>query len=96
MYMEKNIDQIDSKLVKIHQFVFDFEYGEKNKRQLEAYLKKEKYLRKVKKKIRKLNKYPFVIKAIFTSITPAIPTLVKLGFQFLKTFFNLDIFATIL
>lgn len=95
-YKEKNIKQINSELTKIHKYVFDFEYGEKNKRQFETYVKKEKYLCKVKKKIEKLSQYPFVKKAMFTSFSPFIPTLVKLGVQLLKTFSKLDILAAIL
>ena len=95
-YKEKNIKQINSELIKIHKYICDFEYGEKNSRQFEAYVKKEKYLRKAKKRIEKLSQYPFVKKAIFTSLSPFIPTLVKLGVQFLKAFSKLDIFTAIL
>ena len=95
-YMKTNINDINCELAKIHKYVVNYQYGEKSKNELEVYLHQEKYLSKIKKRIEKLNKYPFVIKAIITSFSPIIPALFKIVFQFLKDSSKLDILTTIL
>lgn len=95
-YKKKNIELIDFELSKIHQYVLNAHFSKKNNRKLEVYLKKEKYLCQIKERIDDLSKFPLIIKAIFTSISPFIPAAIKIAVQLLNTFFNAGILATIL
>lgn len=95
-YKNQKINQLNLELAKIHQYIFCLQCDEKNNRQLDMYLKKERYLSKIKNRVEQLSKYPAITKAIFTSISPFIPTFLKIVFQLLKAFSNFDIFATIL
>ena len=95
-YRKKNIEQINFKLAEIHKYIFNSKFDEESDKKLEIYLKKETYLCQVKEKINKLSKFPLIIKAIFTSTSPLIPLLLKFLFQFLKTFFKLEILDIIL
>lgn len=95
-YKEKHIKQINSELSKIHQYIFVSSLNEMNKEKLELSLKKEQYLWQIKERIEKLSKFPHIVKAIFTSVSPFIPTLLKIIFQLLNTFFKLEKLATIL
>ena len=96
MYKRKHIEDINSQLSEIHRYILSAQDDENSYGKLEAYLKKEEYLIQTKEKIGKINKFPNIIKAIFTSISPIIPTLLHNIFQFLNTFFKLDILENIL
>lgn len=95
-FKKKHIDQINLELSKIHQYICECQINEQTCEKLEIYLKKEEYLWQVEERINKLSKFPLMFKAIFTSVSPLIPALIKVIFQLLKTFFKLDILATIL
>ena len=91
MYKKINIKKINFQLSKIHQYILNDRYEK-----LEIYLKEEEYLIQIKKKIEEINKFPHIVKAIFTSIIPIMPTLMQYVFQFLNTFFKLEILENIL
>lgn len=80
-YKKRNIEKIDSELNAIHQYILNYSYDE-NREKLEAYLKREEYLSQVKSRIDGLSRFPHIIKAIFTSISPIIPSLFKVAFHF--------------
>lgn len=96
IYKRKHIEQINLQLSEIHQYILGSQYGENRYEELEVYLKKEEYLMQTKERIEKINKFPHIIKAILTSISPFIPTLLQNIFQLLNTFFKLDILERIL
>ncbi len=96
IYKKRHIEQINSQLSEIHRYILSVQYDENRCEKLEVYLKKEEYLLQIKEKIEKINKFPHFIKAIFTSISPFIPTLLHNIFQLLNTFFKFDILENIL
>ncbi len=96
IYKKINIKKINFQLSKIHQYILNNKYENNRYEKLEIYLKKEEYLIKTKEKIEEINKFPHIVKAIFTSIIPIIPTLMQYVFQFLNTFFKLEILENIL
>lgn len=96
IYKRRHIEQINLQLSEIHQYILGTQNDEERYEKLEVYLKKEEYLIKTREEIEKINRFPHIIKAIFTSISPFIPTLLQNIFQFLNTFFKLDIFENIL
>lgn len=86
-YKKKHIAQIDVELAKVHKNILDIKIPEKNNSKLDLYLKKEEYLWKCKERIEKISKFPLVVKAIITIISPLVPTLTKIIFSALKYFF---------
>ena len=80
-YKKTNIEKINSELNEIHQYILSYTYDE-NKEKLEVYLKREEYLCQVKSKIDGLSRFPHIVKAFFTSISPIIPSLLKVAFHF--------------
>lgn len=91
IYKRTHIEQINSQLSKIHQYILNAQNDENRYEKIEIYLKKEEYLIQTKEKIEKINKFPHIIKAIFTSVSPFIPTLLQNLFQLLNAFFKSDI-----
>lgn len=96
IYKKRHIEQINVQLSEIHQYIISEQYEENSYEKLDVFLKKEDYLLQTKEKIEKINKFPHIFKAIFTSISPFIPTLLQNIFQLLNAFFKLDIFENIL
>ncbi len=86
-YKKKHIAQIDVELAEVHKNILDIKISEKNNGKLDLYLKKEEYLWKCKERIEKISKFPLVVKAIITVISPLIPTLTKIIFSALEYFF---------
>lgn len=86
-YKRKHILQIDMALSEIHKKIFDKKIIEKNSSKLELYLKKEEYLWDCKERIEKISKFPLVLKAIITIISPLIPAITKIIFSAFKYFF---------
>lgn len=89
-YKRKNIEHIDLELSKIHHYILKYKFNVQTYEKLDAYLKKEAYLSQIKENLNKISQFPFVFKAVCTSITPILPFLLKIILYFLKTFFNLD------
>lgn len=96
IYKKRHIEQIDLQLAEIHQYILNIQFDENSYEKLDIYLKKEEYLIQAKENIEKINKFPHIIKAIITSISPFIPTIFQNLFQLLNTFFKLDILENIL
>lgn len=86
-YKKKHIEEIDLQLSKIHQAIVKSSFNKKNSNELDSYLKKEKYLWDCRERINKISKYPLIIKAIFTILSPLIPTFLKIFLSFFKDFF---------
>lgn len=86
-YKKKHIKQINLELSKIHQYICQSPLNEASGELLEVYLKKETYLWQSKKRINKISKFPLVIKAIVTSISPFVPALTKVAQLAFKSFF---------
>ena len=86
-YKDKHIIQILTELAKIHNNVLTIEISEQNNEKLDFYLKKEEYLWKCKERVQKISKYPLVIKAGITIISPLIPTFIKIAFSIFEYFF---------
>ena len=95
-YKKKNIELINLELSKIHQYILNSQFSRKTNQKLDVYLKKGNYLCQIKEQIDDLSKFPLIVKAIFTSISPFIPAALRIVFQLLKAFFNSEILATIL
>lgn len=93
-YKEKNITKIDCELTKINKYIIDTQT--KPNKKLDVFIKKGKYLCKIKKKINNISCFPYKIKGFFVSISPIAPVLLKIMFQFLNTFFKLEKFVAIL
>lgn len=93
-YKQKNIAQIDYELAKINKYIIDPQT--KPNKKLDVFIKKGKYLWKIKKKINNISCFPYKIKGFFVSISPITPVLLKIMIQFLNTFFRLGKFITIL
>ncbi len=96
IYKKRHIEQINTQLSEIHQYILSEQYDENSYEKLDVFLKKEDYLMQTKEKIEKINKFPHIIKALFTSISPFIPTLLQNIVQFLNAFLKLDILENIL
>lgn len=86
-YKKIHIVQIDVELAKVHKNILDIKISERKNNMLDLYLKKEEYLWKCKERIEKISKFPLVVKAIITIISPLIPTLTKIVFSVLEYFF---------
>lgn len=75
----KHIKQINIKLLEIHNYIISYEYNSHFDGNIAKYVEAEEYLCKTKKSIEEIPNYPLVFKAIFTSLMPFIPTLVKIA-----------------
>lgn len=95
-YKRKNIEQIDLQLSEIYQYILNIQHGEDGLEKLEIYIKKEEYLMQTKEELEKISKFPHIIKAIFTSISPVLPALLQNMFQLINAFFKSDILDNIL
>lgn len=87
-YKKNHIAQIDAELAKVHKNILAIKISEKNNGKLDSYLKKEEYLWKCKERIENISKFPLIVKAIITIISPLIPTLIKFIFSALEYFFK--------
>lgn len=86
-YKKIHINIINEELSQIHKKVLKLQPVHKNNNKLELYLKKEIYLRECKEMIENISKYPLIIKAIITIISPMIPSILKYLFLLIKNFF---------
>lgn len=77
-YKKNHIKQIDSRLAEIHHYFLGHTHEDAESSKLEMLLKEEEYLSRVKEDIETQNKFPSVIKALITSVTPLLPTIVKI------------------
>ncbi len=96
VYKKRHIEQINLQLAEIHQYILNAQFDENSYEKIDIYLKKEEYLMQAKENIEKMNKFPHIIKAIITSISPFIPTLFQNLFQLLNALFKSDILENIL
>lgn len=78
-YKRENIKKINSQLTKIHRYVLNYKLGVDDKT-LDVYLKKEECLCRIKENIVSISKCPHIVKAIFTIVSPMIPSFLKLLF----------------
>lgn len=85
-YKKRKLEQIDVELAKINGYIIDS--NPKLDNDLDIFIKKGKYLWKIKKKINNMSCFPYKIKGLFVSISPLAPTLLKTIFQLLNTFFK--------
>ncbi len=93
-YKKKNLEQIDLELAKINKYVIN-SYDQSND-DLDLFIKKGKYLWKIKKKINSLSTFPYKIKCFAVSISPIVPILLKILIQFSNIFLRLEKFDIIL
>ena len=84
-FKRENIKKINSQLSKIHRYVLSYRFGVDSDRALDAYLKKEECLSRIKENIDSISKYPHILKAIFTIVSPMIPSFIKLLFTLKNT-----------
>lgn len=85
-YKKRKLEQIDIELAKINKYIIDS--NPKSDNDLDIFIKKGKYLWKIKKKINNMSCFPYKIKGLFVSISPLAPTLLETVFQLLNTFFK--------
>lgn len=77
-YKKKHIKRIDDKLSKIYQYILNSQLEETDSAKLELYLKEVEYLCQIKENIEKQSKFPLGIKALMTTATPLLPTVLKI------------------
>lgn len=77
-YKQRNIERINESLSEIHQYILQYKFDENSQEKLDVALKKEEYLYQTKDKIEKQSKFPYLIKATFTIVSPIVPSIVKI------------------
>ncbi len=86
-YKKNHINKINQKLSEIHQYIMDCQFNKKNTENLQNCLQQEEYLWKTRERIEQLTKFPLIVKAIFTGMSPFIPVLLKSIVSTIKTLF---------
>lgn len=77
-YKKRNIERINESLAEIHQYILQYRFDENNQEKIDVAIKKEEYLYQTKEKIEKQSKFPYIIKATFTIVSPIIPSVIKI------------------
>lgn len=81
-YKRENTKKINRQLTKIHRYVLNCRLEANNDKKLDLYLKKEECLCRIKEDIDSISKCPHILKAMFTIVSPIVPSLLKILFTF--------------